>query len=56
MGITTVLSPQIDLGTEPRWNRMVFTFGESPELTTDMARAYVDGFQTSTGKAEIKDR
>jgi len=55
MGITTALSPQIDLGTEPRWNRMVFTFGESPELTTDMARAYVDGFQTSTGKAEIKD-
>lgn len=55
MGITTALSPQIDLGTDPRWNRMVFTFGESPELTTDMARAYVDGFQTSTGKAEIKD-
>lgn len=55
MGITTALSPQIDLGTDPRWNRMVFTFGESPELTTDMARAYVDGFQTSTSKAEIKD-
>lgn len=55
MGITTALSPQIDLGTDPRWNRMVFTFGESPELATDMARAYVDGFQTSTGKAEIKD-
>ncbi|MDO4228995.1 MAG: glycoside hydrolase family 3 N-terminal domain-containing protein [Capnocytophaga sp.] len=55
MGITTALSPQIDLGTDPRWNRMVFTFGESPELSTDMARAYIDGFQTSTGKAEIKD-
>ncbi|GJH40891.1 beta-glucosidase [Capnocytophaga sp. HP1101] len=55
MGITTALSPQIDLGTDPRWNRMVFTFGESPELSADMARAYVDGFQTSTGKAEIKD-
>lgn len=55
MGITTALSPQIDLGTEPRWFRIFMTFGESPELTTDMARAYVDGFQTSEGVAEIKD-
>lgn len=55
MGITTALSPQIDLGTDPRWNRMVFTFGESPELATDMARAYIDGFQTSAGTAEIKE-
>lgn len=55
MGITTALSPQIDLGTEPRWFRIFMTFGESPELTTDMARAYVDGFQTSEGTAEIKD-
>lgn len=55
MGITTALSPQIDLGTEPRWFRIFMTFGESPELTTDMARAYIDGFQTSEGTAEIKD-
>lgn len=55
MGITTALSPQIDLGTEPRWFRIFMTFGESPELTTDMARAYVDGLQTSEGKSEIKD-
>jgi beta-glucosidase len=55
LGIGTALSPQIDLGTEPRWYRIYMTFGESPELSTDMARAYVDGFQTSTGKYEIKD-
>lgn len=55
LGITTALSPQIDLGTEPRWFRIFMTFGESPELTTDMARAYVDGFQTSEGSDEIKD-
>ena len=47
MGITTALSPQIDLATEPRWNRFVGTFGEDPKLATAMARAYVDGFQTS---------
>ncbi|MFT3995369.1 MAG: glycoside hydrolase family 3 N-terminal domain-containing protein [Dysgonomonas sp.] len=55
LGIGTALSPQIDLGTEPRWYRISMTFGESPELATDMARAYIDGFQTSTGTAEIKD-
>ena len=47
LGITTALSPQIDLATEPRWNRFVGTFGEDPDLATAMARAYVDGFQTS---------
>ena len=55
IGIATALSPQIDLGTEPRWNRINGTFGEDPNLSADMARAYVDGFQTSYGAAEIKD-
>ncbi len=55
LGITTALSPQIDLGTEPRWSRINGTFGEDPQLDADMARAYVDGFQTSTGSSEITD-
>ena len=55
LGITTALSPQIDLATEPRWNRVSGTFGESPQLSADMARAYVDGFQTSTGDKAISD-
>ena len=55
LGIATALSPQVDLATEPRWYRVFLTFGESPELATDMARAYIDGFQTSEGEAEIKD-
>ncbi|MBP1613813.1 MAG: beta-glucosidase [Bacteroidetes bacterium] len=55
LGITTALSPQIDLATEPRWSRFSATFGEDPTLDTDMSRAYVDGFQTSYGEAEIKD-
>jgi beta-glucosidase len=53
LGIATALSPQIDLATEPRWSRFNGTFGEDPDLDTDMARAYVDGFQSSSGKAEI---
>jgi beta-glucosidase len=55
LGISTALSPQIDLATEPRWSRFSGTFGENPKLATDMARAYVDGFQTSTASSEIKD-
>jgi len=50
LGIATALSPQIDLGTEPRWSRFDGTMGEDPDLATDMARAYVDGFQTSNDK------
>ena len=49
LGIATALSPQIDLATEPRWNRFNGTFGEDPDLDTDLARAYVDGFQTTPG-------
>ena len=49
LGIATALSPQIDLATEPRWSRFNGTFGEDPNLDTDMARAYVDGFQTTPG-------
>ncbi len=53
LGIATALSPQVDLATEPRWGRVSGTFGEDPRLAADMARAYVDGFQTSSGETEI---
>lgn len=47
LGIATALSPQIDIATEPRWWRFSGTFGEDPQLSTDMAQAYCEGFQTS---------
>lgn len=53
LGIATALSPQIDLATEPRWSRFDGTMGEDPQLAADMARAYVDGFQTSEGEKLI---
>lgn len=53
LGIATALSPQIDIATDPRWSRVNGTFGEDPQLAADMARAYVDGFQTSSGEYEI---
>jgi beta-glucosidase len=55
LGITTALSPQVDLATDPRWYRFSGTFGPSPELSTAMARAYVDGFQTSAADKLIAD-
>lgn len=55
LGITTALSPQVDMAMEPRWTRFTGTFGEDPQLVTDLGRAYIDGFQTSIGKQNIKD-
>ena len=54
LGMATALSPQIDLATEPRWRRVMMTFGEGPKLATDIARAYSDGFQTSKGKDALE--
>ncbi len=55
LGLTTALSPQVDLGTEPRWSRISGTFGEHPGLSADMARAYIDGFQTSPPDKQIEN-
>lgn len=49
LGIGTALSPQIDLATEPRWLRVDGTFGENVDLATEMAKGYVEGFQSSPG-------
>lgn len=49
LGITTALSPQIDLATDPRWRRFYGTFSEDADLCTDVARVYTDAFQTTPG-------
>ncbi len=46
LGIATALSPQVDVGTDPRWMRIEDTFGSHPDLVADMGRAYCDGIQT----------
>ncbi|HAX73730.1 MAG TPA: beta-glucosidase [Firmicutes bacterium] len=55
LGITTALSPQVDIATEPRWMRFNGTFGEDPMLSAHLAEAYCDGFQTSSDCNEIQD-
>jgi beta-glucosidase len=44
-GLRVALHPQIDLATEPRWSRIGMTFGEDADLTSDLVRAYIRGFQ-----------
>lgn len=55
LGITTALSPQIDLASDPRWKRFNGTFGSHSTLCAEMAKAYCDGVQTSTKEAEIRE-
>ncbi len=48
VGIRVALHPQIDLATEPRWPRISGAFGEDAELTAQLAKAYIEGFQGKT--------
>ena len=45
VGIRQALHPQVDLATEPRWPRIVGTFGEDAKLSSRMAIAYIKGYQ-----------
>ena len=45
LGFRVALHPQVDLATEPRWSRIGATFGEDADLTSELAVAYVRGFQ-----------
>lgn len=46
VGLRVALHPQVDLATEPRWARIVGTFGEDADLTGTLVAAYIRGFQT----------
>jgi beta-glucosidase len=45
VGIHVALHPMADLATEPRWARIMHTFGEDGELAAKLVGAYVRGFQ-----------
>ena len=49
LGITTALSPQVDLATEPRWMRFEDTFGTHPDMVAELGRIYCDHLQTTQG-------
>jgi beta-glucosidase-like glycosyl hydrolase len=45
VGIRAALHPTLDLATEPRWGRQAGTFGQDPDLVTELGVAYLQGFQ-----------
>ncbi len=45
VGIRLALHPMADLATEPRWARINGTFGEDAQLSAQMSKAYILGFQ-----------
>jgi len=47
MGISMQVATQMDLATEPRWKRIPGTFGEDPALSMDMAKAIINGWQST---------
>lgn len=49
LGITTALSPQADMASEPRWRRFYSTFSEDPILNRDIVQTYVEAFQNTPG-------
>ena len=44
-GVRMTLSPEADIASEPRWGRVMETFGEDPDLVTQMVTAQVVAFQ-----------
>ena len=48
IGVRMTLSPESDIASEPRWGRVMETFGEDPELVTSMVRAQIIAFQNGT--------
>jgi len=45
VGARMTLSPEADIATEPRWGRVMETFGEDADFVTEMTVAQVIGFQ-----------
>ena len=48
VGVRMTLSPEADIATEPRWGRVMETFGEDPDLVTQMVTAQVVAFQNGS--------
>lgn len=46
IGIRQVLSPVLDVARELRWGRVEETFGEDPFMIAEMAKAFVNGYQS----------
>ena len=45
IGVRMTLSPEADIASEPRWGRVMETFGEDPDLVTQMVTAQIKAYQ-----------
>ncbi len=45
IGVRMTLSPVADIATEPRWGRVMETFGEDPDLVSEMVKTQVLAYQ-----------
>ena len=48
VGVRMTLSPEADIASEPRWGRVMETFGEDSDLVTRMVTAQVIAFQNGS--------
>lgn len=48
IGVRMTLSPEADIASEPRWGRVMETFGEDPDLVTGMVTTQVVAFQNGS--------
>ncbi len=48
VGVRMTLSPEADIASEPRWGRVMETFGEDPDLVTDMVTSQITAFQNGS--------
>lgn len=44
-GQEIMYGPQVDIATDPRWPRNSGTYGECPEITSDIIKALIRGYQ-----------
>lgn len=47
LGVITLLGPQIDLTTEPRWRRITGAYGEDPALSRDLTNVTTSAYQST---------
>lgn len=46
VGISSAMSPVIDVARDPRWGRTYETYGESPYLVSQFGKEYIGGMQS----------
>jgi len=54
LGYTNVYSPELDVSRDPRWGRVLSTYGEDPYLVGKLGEAMVRGLQGAHVVSTVK--